>query len=137
MAATRAAASSGPSASIRRARPCSRSSRVLSTRARPAAVAEISAARPSSGSGTLQQIPPANAATLTGKEFFPHLISQPFHHGLVVVFTAAALMMLVGALASLFRGGKYVHDDGALSDATDGERMGEDDPVEPLESVRP
>src|SRR4029079_12818594 len=88
-------------------------------------------------SGTLQQIPPANAATLTGKEFFPHLISQPFHHGLVVVFTAAALMMLVGALASLFRGGKYVHDDGALSDATDGERMGEDDPVEPLESVRP
>ena len=87
-------------------------------------------------SGTLQQIPPANAATLTGKEFFPQLISQPFHHGLVVVFTAAALMMLVGALASLFRGGKYVHDDGALSDAADGDRMGEDDPVEPLEPVR-
>jgi hypothetical protein len=88
-------------------------------------------------SGTLHQIPPANAATLTGKEFFPHLISQPFHHGLVVVFTAAALMMLVGALASLFRGGKYVHDDGALSDASEGERMGADDPVEPLEPVRP
>jgi MFS family permease len=87
-------------------------------------------------SGTLQQIPPANAATLTGKEFFPNLISQPFHHGLVVVFTAAALMMLVGALASLFRGGKYVHDDGTLSTAADGDRMGEDDEVEPLEQVR-
>jgi MFS family permease len=88
-------------------------------------------------SGTLQQIPPANAANLTGKEFFPHLISQPFHHGLVVVFTAAALMMLVGAFASLFRGGKYVHDDGELSQASDGERMGEDDPSEPLQPVRP
>ena len=66
-------------------------------------------------SGALQQIPPANAAKLTGKEFFPQLISQPFHHGLVVVFTAAALMMLIGAIASLFRGGKYVHDDGTLS----------------------
>jgi MFS family permease len=86
--------------------------------------------------GALNQIPPANAATLTGKEFFPQLISQPFHHGLVVVFTAAALMMLVGALASLFRGGKYVHDDGTLSSADDGDRMGEDDPVEPLAPVR-
>ena len=86
--------------------------------------------------GTLSQIPPANSATLTGKEFFPQLISQPFHHGLVVVFTAAALMMLIGALASMFRGGKYVHDDGTRSNAEDGERMGEDDPVEPLEQVR-
>jgi hypothetical protein len=86
--------------------------------------------------GALNQIPPANAATLTGKEFFPQLISQPFHHGLVVVFTAAALMMLVGALASLFRGGKYVHDDGTLSTAADGDRMGEDDPVEPLAPAR-
>jgi MFS family permease len=86
--------------------------------------------------GTLSQIPPANAATLTGKEFFPQLISQPFHHGLVVVFTAAALMMLVGALASLFRGGKYVHDDGTLSSAADGDRMGEDDPVASLARVR-
>jgi hypothetical protein len=45
-------------------------------------------------------------------------------------------MMLVGAIASLFRGGKYVHDDGALSAAADGERMGQDDPVEPL-AARP
>jgi MFS family permease len=87
-------------------------------------------------SGTLQQIPAANAATLTGKEFFPRLISEPFHHGLVVVFAAAALMMLVGAIASLFRGGKYVHDDEALSSPEDGDRMGEDDPVEPLAKAR-
>jgi MFS family permease len=89
-------------------------------------------------SGTLQHIPAANAATLTGKEFFPRLISQPFHHGLVVVFIAAALMMLIGAVASLFRGGKYIHvEDEDLSSAADGDRMGEDDPVEHLSAVRP
>jgi MFS family permease len=54
-------------------------------------------------SGVLNHLPKANAANLTGKEFFPHLISGPFHHGLVVVFVAAAIMMLVGAFASLIQ----------------------------------
>jgi hypothetical protein len=40
-------------------------------------------------------------ATVTGKEFFPHLISGPFHDGLVVVFVAAAVMMVVAAIASI------------------------------------
>lgn len=64
-------------------------------------------------SGVLDTLPKANAEKLTGKEFFPNLMSQPFHHGLVIVFTAAAVMMLVGALASWLAGGKYVHDDSA------------------------
>jgi MFS family permease len=51
-------------------------------------------------SGVLQHLPAANAAHLTGKEFFPHLISGPFHHGLVVVFLAAAAMSVVSAIAS-------------------------------------
>jgi MFS family permease len=42
--------------------------------------------------------------TLIGKQFFPHLISGPVHQGLIVVFTAAAIMMLVGAVASTFDG---------------------------------
>src|SRR5690349_22450748 len=33
--------------------------------------------------GELQRIPRKNADTLTGKEFFPHLMSGPFHDGLV------------------------------------------------------
>ena len=33
--------------------------------------------------------PAANAAVLTGQEFFPQLISGPFHHGLVIVFSLA------------------------------------------------
>jgi MFS family permease len=55
--------------------------------------------------------------TLTGKEFFPQLISQPFHHGLVIVFTVAALMSAVGAVASLFRGKRYVHEEHAVAPA--------------------
>jgi MFS family permease len=62
-------------------------------------------------SGTLDTLPAANSAALTGKQFFPHLISQPFHDGLVVVFLAAALMSLVAAGASVLSGGLYVHDD--------------------------
>ncbi|WP_343036648.1 MFS transporter [Flexivirga aerilata] len=61
--------------------------------------------------GALQHLPAGNVHTLTGKEFFPHLLSGPFHDGLVVVFGAAAAMMVVAAVASLMRGSKYVHDD--------------------------
>jgi MFS family permease len=63
------------------------------------------------GPHTLRHIGHQHAATLTGKTFFPHLISGPFHHGLVVVFSLAIAMSLVGAVASLFRGGRYVHED--------------------------
>jgi hypothetical protein len=41
---------------------------------------------------------------LTGKEFFPDLISSPFHHGLVIVFATAAVMSLLAATASALRG---------------------------------
>ncbi|GAB4003483.1 MFS transporter [Nocardioides ultimimeridianus] len=47
--------------------------------------------------------------TLTGKEFFPQLMSAPFHHGLVVVFASAAAMCLLAAAASWLAGGKFVH----------------------------
>src|SRR4051794_1560208 len=61
--------------------------------------------------GALDQVSAHQAATLTGGQFFPQLISGPFHSGLVVVFTAAALMSVIAALASLLRGGRYVHDE--------------------------
>jgi len=47
---------------------------------------------------------------LTGKQFFPQLISGPFHNGLVVVFTAAAVMMVIGAAASWVNPGRTVDD---------------------------
>ena len=49
--------------------------------------------------------------TLTGKEFFPHLISSPFHHGLVIVFAMAIAMSLLAAVFSVLRGRRFVHDD--------------------------
>ena len=66
-------------------------------------------------SGVLATLPAHNAAVLTGNQFFPHLISGPFHHGLIIVFSAAAAMSLVGAGVSLLRGSQFYYDapDGA------------------------
>nr|WP_244305600.1 MFS transporter [Kitasatospora cheerisanensis] len=58
------------------------------------------------GPHVLSTLPAANQQTLTGREFFPNLISGPFHDGLMVVFTLAIAMSLVAAVASLLRGRK-------------------------------
>ena len=63
--------------------------------------------------GVLARLPARNVAVLTGKSFFPQLISHPFHHGLVIVFSMAIAVLLVAAAASAFRGGRYVHDETA------------------------
>ncbi|WP_370086926.1 MFS transporter [Streptacidiphilus sp. MAP12-16] len=55
-------------------------------------------------SGVLHTLPAGSVRTLTGTRFFPALVSGPFHHGLVTVFSVAAVMALVGALASALRG---------------------------------
>jgi MFS family permease len=67
------------------------------------------------GNRTLSTVPPADRATLTGHTFFPHLIAHPFHTGLIIVFAVAVAMSIIGALASLLRGGKYVHTEIAVS----------------------
>lgn len=65
------------------------------------------------GPDILNHLPASNAATLTGREFFPHLVAQPFHNGLVVVFSMAIAMSVVAALASLVRSRRPVAaDDG-------------------------
>ncbi len=51
--------------------------------------------------------PGVNTEVLTGQTFFPNLITEPFHSGLVVVFGAAAVMMVIGAIASMFNPGRY------------------------------
>jgi len=58
-------------------------------------------------SGLLRTLPARNVAALTGKQFFPHLISGPFHHGLTIVFTAAAVMSVAGAAVSWMRGRQH------------------------------
>ena len=65
--------------------------------------------------GVLSKLPASHVAVLTGRQFFPQLISAAFHHGLVIVFTAAAIMSLAGALVSLLRGKQFYYDDEAPS----------------------
>jgi hypothetical protein len=55
-------------------------------------------------SGVLTQLPPDSQAVITGRDFFPSLISGPFHHGLTVVFGASIILAALAALASLARG---------------------------------
>jgi hypothetical protein len=57
------------------------------------------------GSGALARLTPASRAHLTGRHFFPHLLTQPFHDGLIVVFATAVGLSLLAAIASLLRGG--------------------------------
>ena len=68
-------------------------------------------------SGALSD-PGVNADVLTGKTFFPELITGPFHAGLTVVFLAAAAMMLIGAVASMFSAGRYSADVGGDGDSS-------------------
>ncbi|MET9173645.1 MFS transporter [Streptomyces misionensis] len=63
--------------------------------------------------GTLDRLTAAQRATLTGHRFFPELVSGPFHHGLTIVFSVAAGMALVSAVASALRGGHERADDPA------------------------
>ena len=62
-------------------------------------------------SGVLSRLPAHNAAALTGTQFFPHLIAAAFHHGLVIVFSAAALMSVAGAVVSMLRGKQFYYDE--------------------------
>jgi MFS family permease len=67
--------------------------------------------------GTLARLPAHNAAVLTGKSFFPNLISEPFHHGLVIVFSAAIAMSVIGALFSFLRGKQFYYTEPAAQQA--------------------
>ena len=57
----------------------------------------------------VDRLPASHAAYLTGHTFFPSLISAPFSSGLTIAFDFAIVACLVAAVASLLRGGKYVH----------------------------
>ncbi|AZG47548.1 MFS transporter [Gordonia insulae] len=57
------------------------------------------------GGQALQGLPQSSVDHLTGLEFFPHLISDPFSDGLTAAFTFALICCVLGAIASLFTGG--------------------------------
>ncbi len=57
----------------------------------------------------LHHLPAATAAHLTSRTYFPQLLSGPFEQGLERAFVFAIVACLLGALASVLRGGKYHH----------------------------
>jgi MFS family permease len=59
----------------------------------------------------LGQLPPGDAARLTGQTFFLSLISGPFQHGLILVLGFSIAASVVAAAASALRGGRYVHEE--------------------------
>jgi hypothetical protein len=62
------------------------------------------------GPKVLGALPQSQAHALTGRSFFPQLISGPFHTALVYAFVFAIACCVVAAVASLLRGGKYHHE---------------------------
>ncbi|MFI5718103.1 MFS transporter [Nocardia sp. NPDC051750] len=58
------------------------------------------------GGGALNGLPQAGIDHLTGLEFFPHLISDPFADGLSAAFTFALICCVLGAVFSLFTVGR-------------------------------
>ncbi|GHJ39207.1 MFS transporter [Streptomyces sp. TS71-3] len=71
------------------------------------------------GPHVLSHLPAGHASYLTGRQFFPQLISGPFADGLSVAFGFAIACCLVAGFASLLRGGRYYHDDrGSRTSAT-------------------
>src|SRR3984957_14184187 len=67
-------------------------------------------------SGLLHHLSAQQVSFLTGRSFFPHLISGPFAQGLHYAFDFAILCSLVAAAASWLRGSKYVHGHSDVAD---------------------
>jgi MFS family permease len=69
------------------------------------------------GPQALAALHPANRVLVTGRSFFPHLISGPFQTGLHAAFAFSIAACLVAAGASLMRGGRYHADEPAVDSA--------------------
>jgi MFS family permease len=68
------------------------------------------------GPQVLHGLPAGQSQVLTGRQFFPSLITPPFHTALVYAFVFAIIACLIAAVASLMRGGKYHHEEITVSD---------------------
>ena len=75
------------------------------------------------GPETLSHLSHAQSHALTGRSFFPHLISGPFIDAMAIVFASALVMCLIAAVASWSRGKNPVHsiDDTGPFGAPEGE----------------
>ena len=65
----------------------------------------------------ISKLPASHAAYLTGRSFFPALISPSFSNGLALAFDFAIAACLIAAVASLLRGSRYVHEEHVVGGA--------------------
>jgi hypothetical protein len=70
--------------------------------------------------GILQSLPADAQHVLTGREYFPHLLSGPFSHGLTIVFSVSAGLAFISAIASMTRGARTTRTT-AISPSAEGE----------------
>jgi MFS family permease len=56
------------------------------------------------GPHVLRQVGTAHAQVITGKSFFPSLISEPFHSGLTIAFAVSAVLCALAAFFSFWAG---------------------------------
>ncbi len=80
----------------------------------------------------LHALSPAHAAYLTGRSFFPHLVTAPFMQGLREAFDFAVIACVIAAVASWMRGGKYHYVEGAELSASDRELLTVSDLTSPV-----
>jgi MFS family permease len=69
------------------------------------------------GPHVLATLSASSRAVVTGRSFFPHLISSPFSAGLHEAFLFAIVACLIAAGASLLRGGKFHYVEPSAADA--------------------
>ncbi len=76
------------------------------------------------GTHALSQLTAAQQQALTGRSFFPGLISAPFRSGLHAALDFAIVASLLAAGASWLRGGRYVYSEGDEAGASAGPATG-------------
>ncbi|MGD0808557.1 MAG: MFS transporter [Acidimicrobiales bacterium] len=66
--------------------------------------------------GALAHLSASQAAYVTGRSFFPKLISAPFSHGLHLAFDFAAGATVIAVISSALRGKRYLHKPATVAD---------------------
>jgi MFS family permease len=85
----------------------------------------------------LKTLPSAHAAYLSGRVFFPHLISAPFHDGLGVAFAFAIAANIIAAIASALTGRRKRNADAPEQLGTELAAVAGEGGFEPSELVVP
>jgi MFS family permease len=86
------------------------------------------------GSHVLHQIGTARAGVVTGKSFFPSLISGPFHQGLEIAFAASAVLCGLAAAFSWWAGDCRV-DPAEVTEARDDETFVDGHSTAPIDGL--